>query len=128
MRAPLPVLAGVVLRSLIRAQILVCKTSPHRNRNRNRNRNLPMHMVGTWMPIMTVMGKMFITLIFINDYFFFKDKKTLFVDFRTETLRTKLERVHFGSGIETRVFFSWKKKINHYENESMYRSYDGIGS
>jgi hypothetical protein len=32
------------------------------------------------------------------------------VDFRTETLRTKLERVHFGSGIETRVFFSGKKK------------------
>ncbi len=30
--------AGVVLRSLIRAQILVCKISPHRNRNRNRNR------------------------------------------------------------------------------------------
>jgi hypothetical protein len=50
--------------------------------------------------------------------FIFKDKKTLFVDFRTETLRTKLERVHFGSGIETRVFFSGKKKVNHYENES----------
>jgi hypothetical protein len=41
------------------------------------------------------------------------------VDFRTETLRTKLEQVHFGSGIETRVFFSGKKKINHYENESI---------
>ena len=55
---------------------------------------------------------------FHNDCFFLKDKKTLFVDFRTETLRTKLERVHFGSGIETRVFFSGKKKVNHYENES----------
>ncbi len=60
------------------------------------------------------------TLIFIMTAFCFKDKKTLFVDFRTETLRTKLERVHFGSGIETRVFFCGKKKINHYENESMY--------
>ncbi len=57
---------------------------------------------------------------FHNDCFFFKDTKTLFVDFRTETLRTKLERVHFGSGIETRVFFSGKKKSSRYENESMY--------
>jgi hypothetical protein len=31
---------GLVLRSLIGAQTLVCKISPHRNRNRNRNRIL----------------------------------------------------------------------------------------
>jgi hypothetical protein len=45
--------------------------------------------------------------------------KRVFVHFRTETLRTKLEPVHFRSGIESRVFFSGKKKVNHYENESM---------
>ncbi len=56
---------------------------------------------------------------FHNDCLFFKDKKTLFVDFRTETLRTKLERVHFGSGIEIRVSFSGKKQVNHYENKSI---------
>jgi hypothetical protein len=26
--------------------------------------------------------------------------------------------MRFGSGIETRVFFSGEKKVNHYENES----------
>ncbi len=31
-----PTRAGVVLRSLIGAQTLVCKISPHRNRNRHR--------------------------------------------------------------------------------------------
>ena len=51
--------------------------------------------------------------------FFFSVKKRVFVHFRTETLRTKLEPVHFRSGIESRVFFSGKKKVNHYENESI---------
>jgi hypothetical protein len=55
---------------------------------------------------------------FHNDRLFFSVKKRVFVHFRTETLRTKLEPVHFRSGIESRVFFSGKKKVNHYENES----------
>ncbi len=58
------------------------------------------------------------TLIFIMIDFFCSVKKRVFVNFRTETLRTKLEPVHFRSGIESRVFFSGEKKVNHYENES----------
>jgi hypothetical protein len=46
---------------------------------------------------------------------FFSMKKNLHL---YETLRTKTEPVHFGSGIETQFFFSGKKKVNHYENES----------
>ena len=53
--------------------------------------------------------------------FFFQSKKRVFVHFRTETLRTKLEPVHFRSGIQSRVFFSGKKKVNHYENESIHQ-------
>ncbi len=60
------------------------------------------------------------TLIFIMTDLFLSVKKHVFVHFRTETLRTKLEPVHFRSGIESWVFFSGKKKVNHYENESMY--------
>ena len=42
---------------------------------------------------------------------FFSVKKRVFVHFRTETLRTKLEPVHFRSGIESRVFLVGKKKL-----------------
>ncbi len=58
------------------------------------------------------------TLIFIMTDLFISVKKRVFVHFRTKTLRTNLEPVHFRSGIESRVFFSEKKKVNHYENES----------
>jgi hypothetical protein len=44
-----------------------------------------------------------------NDCPFFQSKKTLFVDFWMETMRTKLEPVPFRSGIVTEVFFVEKK-------------------
>ncbi len=62
-------------------------------------------------------GNFLITLIFIMTVLFFGVKKRVFVHFRMETLRKKLEPVHFRSGIETQVFFSGKKKVNHFENE-----------
>jgi hypothetical protein len=63
------------------------------------------------------------TLIFIMTDLLFSVKKRIFVHFHTETLRTKLEPVHFRSGIESQVCFSGKKKVNHYENESTVYSF-----
>jgi hypothetical protein len=53
-------------------------------------------------------------LISIMTVLCFYGKKTLFVDFCTETLRTSSNRC-----ISNWSFFSGKEKVNKYENESM---------
>ncbi len=44
------------------------------------------------------------------------------MDLCTETLRTKLEPVNFGSGIETQFVLSGEEKVDHYENECNVRN------